>query len=78
MCRMVVRAVQNGESHVTDDVRRIVGDPSYVPADASQLCNRLFITCYMASANSSQETRRRAADLASQIGRFGYPTQPHT
>ena len=70
MCRMVVRAVQRGESHVTDDVRRIVGDPSYVPVDARELCNRLFITCYMGSSNSSAETRKRAADLSSQVGSY--------
>ena len=70
MCRMVVSAVQRGESHVTDDVRRIVGDPAYVPLEARELCNRLFITCYMGSCNSSAETRRRAAELAYQIGSY--------
>lgn len=69
MCRMVVNSVQNGDSHVIDDVRRIVGDPSYIPEDPCELCNRLFITCYMGSANSSAETRQRAQDLAEQIGR---------
>ena len=63
----VVHSVGRGESHVTDDVRRIVGDPAYVPVDARELCHRLFITCYMGSANSSAETRQRAADLAGQV-----------
>lgn len=70
MCRQVVHSVGRGESHVTDDVRRIVGDPAYVPVDARELCHRLFITCYMGSANSSAETRQRAADLAGQIGSY--------
>ena len=69
MCRMVVTSVQNGDSHVIDDVRRIVGDPSYIPDDPRELCNRLFITCYMGSANSSAETRQRAKDLSDQVGR---------
>lgn len=70
MCKMVVAAAQTGDVHVVDDVRRIVGDPSYVPEDPRELCNRLFITCYMGSANSSAETRQRAKDLAEQIGRY--------
>lgn len=69
MCKMVVAAAQTGDVHVVDDVRRIVGDPGYVPDDPRELCNRLFITCYMGSANSSAETRQRAKDLAEQIGR---------
>lgn len=67
---MVVTSVQNGDSHVIDDVRRIVGDPGYIPDDPRELCNRLFITCYMGSANSSAETRQRAAELSEQIGRL--------
>jgi len=51
------------------DVRRIVGDPQYTPTDPRDLCGRIFTTCYMASDNSSQETCKRAADLAAQIGR---------
>lgn len=69
MCRMVVTSVQNGDSHAIDDVRRIVGDPSYIPDDPRELCNRIFITCYMGSANSSAETRQRAKDLSDQLGR---------
>jgi len=70
MCRQVVESVQNGDSHVVDDVRRIVGDPAYVPNDPRELCNRLFITCYMGTVNSSAETRQRAEALSSQIGRL--------
>nr|CAH0100316.1 unnamed protein product [Daphnia galeata] len=70
MCRMVVTSVQNGDSHVIDDVRRIVGDPSYIPDDPRELCNRIFITCYMGSSNSSAETRQRAKDLSDQLGSY--------
>jgi len=70
MCKMVVAAAQAGEGHVLDDVRRIVGDPSYVPTDPRELCNRLFITCYMGSCNSSVETKKRATDLSTEINRF--------
>jgi hypothetical protein len=39
-----------------------------VPADASELCGRLLTTVYMGTANSSAETRARAASLAAQLG----------
>jgi len=67
---MVVTAVQNGDVNAIDDVRRIVGDPAYIPAEPRELCNRIFITCYMGSVNSSAETRQRAHDLADQIGSY--------
>ena len=72
MCRQVVGSVQSGDSHVVEDIRRIVGDPAYVPNDPRELCNRLFITCYMGTVNSSAETRQRAEALSSQIGRYLY------
>ena len=55
---------------VLDDVRRIVSQKDYVPSDPRQLCGLLFHTVYMASENSSQETKRRAKTLAQQIGRL--------
>jgi NAD+ synthase (glutamine-hydrolysing) len=57
------------DSKVLSDVRRIVCDGEYVPTKAQELCGRLFVTCYMGSENSSQETKTRALRLAEQIGR---------
>ena len=59
----------NLDKQVISDVRRIVADAEYVPREPRELCARIFTTCYMATVNSSQETRRRAKDLAAQIGR---------
>jgi NAD+ synthase (glutamine-hydrolysing) len=39
-----------------------------VPRDAQEISNRLFVTCYMGTQNSSAETRDRARDLAAAIG----------
>jgi NAD+ synthase (glutamine-hydrolysing) len=55
---------------VISDVRRIVGNPEYVPSDPRELCDLLFVTCYMGTENSSDETRTRAERLAEQIGRY--------
>jgi NAD+ synthase (glutamine-hydrolysing) len=51
-------------------VRRVTGDASYTPAEAAELCNRVLVTCYMGSENSSEETRSRAKRLAAQIGAY--------
>lgn len=51
------------------DARKIVHDETYVPEDPQEFCKRVFTTCYMASENSSQDTRNRAKLLAEQIGR---------
>jgi len=57
-----------GNSKALSDIRRLVADPGYHPKDPKELCNRIFVTVYMGTKNSSEETRNRAALLASQIG----------
>uniref|UniRef100_A0A8C1THG7 Glutamine-dependent NAD(+) synthetase n=1 Tax=Cyprinus carpio TaxID=7962 RepID=A0A8C1THG7_CYPCA len=68
MCVQICRAVKDGNSQVLEDVQRVVSDSSYRPEDPRELCGRLFTTCYMASENSSVDTRNRAKDLAAQMG----------
>ena len=53
---------------VLGEIRRIVNDNKYTPSSQYDLCSKLFVTCYMATSNSSQETKQRAHGLASQIG----------
>lgn len=57
------------DQEVLADVRTIVNQISYTPQDPRELCGRILTTCYMASENSSRETRNRATELAQQIGR---------
>ena len=40
----------------------------YVPSSPTELCSKLFVTCYMGTSNSSEDTKSRAKDLATQIG----------
>ncbi|XP_023281286.1 glutamine-dependent NAD(+) synthetase isoform X3 [Seriola lalandi dorsalis] len=68
MCVLLCQAVEDGNTQVLKDIRRVVGDDSYCPQQAKELCGRIFTTCYMASENSSEDTRNRAKELASQIG----------
>ena len=53
---------------VLNDIRTIVNDSNYTPTSPNDLCSKLFVTCYMGTANSSLETKQRAQELASQIG----------
>eukprot|EP01127_Copromyxa_protea_P020271 TRINITY_DN6753_c0_g1_i2.p1 TRINITY_DN6753_c0_g1~~TRINITY_DN6753_c0_g1_i2.p1 ORF type:complete len:476 (+),score=106.47 TRINITY_DN6753_c0_g1_i2:396-1823(+) len=69
MCKLVFKAVSEGNQTVLDDVRRIAGyKEDEQPASAEELCNRIFVTCYMGTVNSSDETRDRAKLLADQVG----------
>ncbi|KAG5669163.1 hypothetical protein PVAND_017058 [Polypedilum vanderplanki] len=70
MCQMVVDAIQNGEDDVLRDVRKITADPEFSPQTAAELCNKIFVTCFMGSKNSSKETKNRAAVLANEIGSY--------
>ena len=70
MCRLVFDAgVGGGDAGVLDDIRRVLrrgGD--YTPASPRELCNAVLHTAYMATANSSGETRYRAAAVAADVG----------
>jgi NAD+ synthase (glutamine-hydrolysing) len=73
MCRLVVQEAEDGNEQVIRDARRIVGeaeDSSYLPTDPAELAGRLLHTCYMATENSSRQTRERAQKIAEQIGAY--------
>lgn len=70
MCRQVVKSVLLGDVQVLHDIRKILADPDFTPDNPATLCNRLLVTCYMGSENSSKETRQRATTLSNQIGSY--------
>ncbi|WFD18009.1 NAD(+) synthase (glutamine-hydrolyzing) [Malassezia caprae] len=75
MCRLVHASCATGHAQVLADARRIVGEPAdsdWVPASPQALAERLFVTCYMGTANSSEATRERARSLAAAIGSCHY------
>ncbi|SPC67979.1 probable QNS1 - Glutamine-dependent NAD Synthetase [Ustilago sp. UG-2017b] len=60
-------------AQVLSDIRRICNEKensTWRPSTPQELCNRIFVTCYMGTENSSAETRGRAADLARDIGSY--------
>ncbi|PIK57459.1 putative glutamine-dependent NAD(+) synthetase [Apostichopus japonicus] len=68
MCRIVCKAVNEGNEQVLSDVRRIANEPSYTPTNPTELAGRLLVTCYMGTKNSSISTYTHAKNLAEQIG----------
>ena len=70
MCQMVVESISRGNQQTLADVRKVLGDETYLPSSAHDLANRILHTCYMASENSSKDTKERAQAISEQIGNF--------
>ena len=60
LLRWVINFSIQGDETALANVRRVTGDNSYVPSDPTEMCNRVLVTCYMGSENSSEETKARA------------------
>jgi len=70
MCRLVCKSVNRGNIQTLTDIQNIVKDNQYIPKDPEELCNRIFVTCYMGTENSSQDTKERSQNLARDIGSY--------
>lgn len=72
MCRLVVKALEEGNETVIRDVKRIaVFGGGELPTTPEELCGQIFYTCYMGiEKQSSKETRDRAKALAERIGAY--------
>merc|ERR1712178_500078 len=72
MCQRVYEELQTGsersKSQVKKDIENITRRKGWVPESWQDLCSKIFVTCYMASRHSGDETSVRAADLAKCIG----------
>jgi NAD+ synthase (glutamine-hydrolysing) len=59
------------DARVLADLRRLTrAEPGWTPASAAEISNLVLSTCYMATDNSSAETRARAAALAAEVGAY--------
>ncbi|QQP51706.1 Glutamine-dependent NAD(+) synthetase [Caligus rogercresseyi] len=70
MCNMVIKAVDRGDEQALHDIRRVVGESDYVPIEPKELCGRIFVTCFMGSESSSEESKSKAKKLSGQIGSY--------
>lgn len=72
MCQRVFEELETGsarsKAQTLADIRKITKRPNYVPPSWQDLCNKIFVTCYMASQYSGDDTTQRAMDLARCIG----------
>ena len=63
MCQRLIEELASGsersKAQVLKDIRNVTKRPSYTPLDARDLCGKMFVTCYMASQYSGNETRER-------------------
>jgi NH3-dependent NAD+ synthetase len=68
MCRLVLKALEDGNAQVAADMQRIVGLANWWPKGSEDLCNRILHTIYMGvSCHSSEQTRSRAYRLAQKL-----------
>ena len=70
MCQLVVESINRGNQQTLADIRKVLADETYMPSSAHKLANRILHTCYMASENSSKDTKDRAQAISEQIGNF--------
>jgi NAD+ synthase (glutamine-hydrolysing) len=77
MCRLVFQTIMSDATStstrdlVLKDCRRLcAADEGWLPNSAEEICNRVFHTCFMGTTNSSKDTRKRAKDLAKEIGAY--------
>ncbi|CAI7933566.1 unnamed protein product, partial [Closterium sp. NIES-54] len=81
MCQLVAKAIAEGDEQVRQDAVRITGLQLAAGAaaeeqkrQAAMLADRMLHTIYMGTENSSQATRARAKQLASEIGAWHVDT----
>jgi NAD+ synthase (glutamine-hydrolysing) len=70
MARLVLRSIQKCEADTLNDLRRITGDPKFLPKSPQDIVGALFHTAYMSTKNSGEATRSRARRLAEAIGSY--------
>ncbi|DAZ98464.1 TPA: hypothetical protein N0F65_001165 [Lagenidium giganteum] len=72
MCHVVTDAANKGDKQVIKDVQHIMGTTGqeYTPLKPQELASHVLHTTYMGTKNSSAATRKRAEQLATEIGSY--------
>lgn len=79
MCRLVYSTIHSPETsnstkeQVLRDCLKVCGEAPespWLPSSPQEVCGRIFHTCFMGTTNSSADTRRRAKQLAEDIGAY--------
>ena len=75
MCEILIKSLQKdlyNKNIIEQDLLRIIGK---VPVSSKELANELMYTAYLSTENSSENTKNRAFNIASQIGSKHYEIQ---
>lgn len=59
------------DEKVLSELRKVTGDTFYTPSDPKELCNRLFVTCFMSDKKSLPQGDI-VKQLSEEIGRYEY------
>lgn len=70
MARLVLQSISVGETTTLADLRRLTGEPEFLPKTAQEIVSKLLHTCFMGTKHSSNDTKSRAKNLAQEVGAF--------
>lgn len=57
MSKMVFDSIQDdGNMEALEDLRRIIKEPQFMPKKYQDIVNKIFVTSYLSTRNSSKET----------------------
>ena len=70
MTTMVYKEIAKGNKYVLEELRKITKDSNFTPKSNLDICNRIFVTCFMPTVNSSSQTKFNSEELAKEINSF--------
>jgi len=70
MARLVLRFINDHNAQVLAELRQITGEKDFLPQTPQEIVNKLFHTIYLGTVNSGPDTRRRALNLARELGAY--------
>jgi NAD+ synthase (glutamine-hydrolysing) len=68
MSILVLENISSGNLETLNELRRVVKDNTFTPVVYQDIVNKVFVTSYLGTKNSSKETLDRAKRLAEGIG----------
>ncbi|QSL64941.1 hypothetical protein MERGE_002245 [Pneumocystis wakefieldiae] len=73
MCKNVLDSIKDKNTNIVNDLFKVLKgskDKDWIPETPEEFVNEILYTSYMASENSSLETRQRSKQLSSAIGSY--------
>ena len=67
MCLMIFERVEGGDEELLGELRRVLREDNYTPSSYKDIVNKILVTAFLSTANSSEESTQRAAQVAKQF-----------